>query len=661
MEKNRTDIIAKLAANMVPIPGKQYSICKYLVTQELWESVMGENPSNFKGPDRPVENVSWNDCQAFIGKINEFPETKEVGLVFRLPSVDEWEVACRAGATGSCFRLADGTEITSETVRKVAWSLPNCNGATHPVGKKKPNAFGLYDMLGNVWEWTSTSAGYEKDKPQVHTAELTRFVCGASLNATKAYAECRNRDLIGLRLVCTTQEEREAATRREVAKRAAELAKLSSDLVPIPGRSCSICRFPVTQALWEAVMGDNPSYFRGDDRPVENVSRTDVEQFLEKINAMQEVKDSGRIYRLPTSGEWEYACRAGARGKYCMLADGMVVSGKTLGDVAWFRNNSNGKTHPVGQKKPNAFGLYDMLGNVREWAECAKEDQKGTWLDFGGSWCDYASNCIAVGGSEQSEWYYIFSSHFVRQFSGGVHSFQGFRLACDRLLTEIELRAASKVEKVAAAKREAAKRAAKEEVQKLAANMVEIPGKNFSICRYEVTQDLWEAVMGDNPSYFKGGDRPVERVSWIDCQKFLDSLNELPEVREAGFTYRFPTADEWEYACRAGATGDYCRLADGTEITWRTLGEVAWDIGNSAINFRRQTHPIGRKTPNAFGLYDMLGNVWEWLSTESVESEGRIVVCGGSYIDYPGYRVGSRCHTYSPDWRDCRLGLRLAR
>ena len=177
MEKSKTDIIAKLAADMVPIPGKRYSICKYPVTQELWEAVMGENPSKFKGSDRPVENVSWYDCREFINKVNNFPSAKEAGLVFRLPSVDEWVFACRAGATGSCCRLADGSEITSETVCKVAWCSRNGNRVTHPVGKKKPNAFGLHDMLGNVWEWTSTSV-WEWKATSLDCEK--KYLCGGS-------------------------------------------------------------------------------------------------------------------------------------------------------------------------------------------------------------------------------------------------------------------------------------------------------------------------------------------------------------------------------------------------------------------------------------------------------------------------------------------------
>ena len=145
--------------------------------------------------------------------------------------------------------------------------------------------------------------------------------------------------------------------------------------------------------------------------------------------------------------------------------------------------------------------------------------------------------------------------------------------------------------------------------------MVPIPGKDYRIGKTEVTQAQWEAVMGENPSEFKGTDNPVEKVSWNDCQEFLEKLNALPEVMKSGLVFRLPTEKEWMYACRAGATGDYCKLADGTEISEDTLGTVAWFDGNSD----GKTHPVSQKEPNAFGLYDMHGNVWEWMQTPDGE------------------------------------------
>ena len=158
----RIDLGGGVSLEMVACPGiaTDFWMGKYEVTQEQWQRVVGTTPSCFGGkPKNPVESVSWNDCQDFIRKLNALPSAKASGFVFRLPTEAEWEMACRAGATGMYCRLADGTEITKETFGRVAWFVYNTNNQTHPVGEKEPNAWGLYDMHGNVWEWTETADG----------------------------------------------------------------------------------------------------------------------------------------------------------------------------------------------------------------------------------------------------------------------------------------------------------------------------------------------------------------------------------------------------------------------------------------------------------------------------------------------------------------------
>ena len=116
----------------------------------------------------------------------------------------------------------------------------------------------------------------------------------------------------------------------------------------------------------------------------------------------------------------------------------------------------------------------------------------------------------------------------------------------------------------------------------------------FEMMAYPVTQGLWEAVMGSNPSTYKGRDLPVEHVRWTDARSFVGRLNRMVGAD----CYRLPTEAEWEYACRAGSTTPQ----------YGELDDIAWHDGNS----QKKTHPVGKKEPNAWGLYDMLGNVWEW-------------------------------------------------
>lgn len=186
----------------------------------------------------------------------------------------------------------------------------------------------------------------------------------------------------------------------------------------------------------------------------------------------------------------------------------------------------------------------------------------------------------------------------------------------------------------------------------------------------EVTQAQWEAVMGAPCSIpkwiseFIGNDLPAIDISWDDCQEFLKKLNELPAVKQSGLVFRLPAYAEWEAACRAGASGDYCRLADGTEITKETLGQVAWFEDNSD----KKTHPVGQKQPNAFGLYDMHGNVCEWCQEEfgMVESkakgkdyEHKRVHRGGCWLGEARYCESSDRSISSPNRGSTSIGFRL--
>lgn len=141
----------------------------------------------------------------------------------------------------------------------------------------------------------------------------------------------------------------------------------------------------VTQRQYEKVMGINPSYFKGAAvresytslHPVVRVTWDDAVEFCKRLSELPGEKKAGRVYRLPTEAEWEYACRAGSKTAFSFGA-----SPKSLGDYAWFGMNSKGQKHPVGQKKPNAWGLYDMHGNVAEWcSDRYGEYPKGAVID----------------------------------------------------------------------------------------------------------------------------------------------------------------------------------------------------------------------------------------------------------------------------------------
>ena len=187
---------------------------------------------------------------------------------------------------------------------------------------------------------------------------------------------------------------------------------------------------------------------------------------------------------------------------------------------------------------------------------------------------------------------------------------------------------------------------------------------DYYIGETEVTQELWQAVMGSNPSYDKGNNqRPVENVSWDDCQEFIKKLNSL-----TGKKFRLPTEAEWEYAARGGKySRGYVYKYSGSNNAY----EVAWYYNNSD----QMTYPVKTKKANELGLYDMSGNVWEWCNdrynknyyrnspqtnpTGPSEGEDRVFRGGGWSYGDRSVRVSSRDH-HNPDYNSGNGGLRLA-
>jgi formylglycine-generating enzyme required for sulfatase activity len=179
-------------------------------------------------------------------------------------------------------------------------------------------------------------------------------------------------------------------------------------------------KFEVTQEQWKAVMGFNRSHFQGAKLPVERISWEDCRAFVKKLN--EKFPKSSVTFRLPTEAEWEYACRAGTSTRY-----GFGDDATKLGEYAWFENNAGGKTHPVGQKKPNAWGLYDMCGNVWEWCGDWYEDQyyaqspennptgpaEGSHRILrGGSWSDGPSSCRSAYRYGLPPWFCVYCYSF---------------------------------------------------------------------------------------------------------------------------------------------------------------------------------------------------------------------------------------------------------
>ena len=192
------------------------------------------------------------------------------------------------------------------------------------------------------------------------------------------------------------------------------------------------------------------------------------------------------------------------------------------------------------------------------------------------------------------------------------------------------------------------------------AHKVTLP--SFFIGKYTVTQDIWQNIMGENPSFFKGEKRPVENVSWLDCQKFIQKINQM-----TASNFRLPAEAEWEYAAKGGKFSQGFIFSGSDK-----LSQVAWYESNSDM----ETRAVGLLLPNELGLYDMSGNVWEWCEDDWHENYMGATLDGSAWVDTPArgarrvLRGGSsffgavRCRPairdlYSPDDRDGDIGFRL--
>jgi formylglycine-generating enzyme required for sulfatase activity/serine/threonine protein kinase len=648
---------------------KPFYIGKYEVTQEQWEAVMGDNPSQVKGVKLPVELVSWNDCQEFIKKLNVKSNER-----YRLPTEAEWEYACRAGTT-TAYSL--GENITPKDANYAGSKI----GKPVAVGSYKPNAFGLFDMCGNVREWCEDWYGaYPAGSiiNQKGPAKGERWVLrGGCFVNDETYERSSARNyynppdkrgtVVGFRLARTidfkvtvaptapkqsplefmpsagnlldgsfseikakeVQKEIAMRLQKEVEEKVNLGNEVSLDLVLIPpgkfvmgsppteiGHHISetqhevtltkpfyMGKYEVTQEQWEKVMGNNPSQVKGEKLPVTNASWENCQEFIKRLNA-----NTSGGYRLPTEAEWEYACRAGTTTAYS-FGDRLTKA------IANYAAGPRGRTKVVGSYKPNSFGLHDMHGNVWEWCEDwrgaypmeAVIDPKGPATGErrilrGGS-CDGVSDCRSSGRIN-------FGSPAYRI------EFNGFRLARTidfkvtvvppapkpfptKLKEEVETKVAS-IEKemvlIPAGKFMMGSHTS-EKGRRNNEKQHEVTITNpYYMGKYEITQEQWEAVMGDNPSQVKGAKLPVTDV-WGDyCQEFIKKLN----ANTSG-GYRLPTEAEWEYACRAGTRTAY---SFGDKITPKDANYTDSRLGKSVV--------VGSYEPNAFGLYDMHGNVREW-------------------------------------------------
>jgi formylglycine-generating enzyme required for sulfatase activity len=702
---------------------------KFEVTQELWKSVMGYNPSEFYVDDRlPVESANCDDALVFIRKLNAM-----TGKKYRLPTGAEWEFAARGGKISKGYKYSGGNNLD-----EVAWHRDNSDNKTHPVGTKLANELGLHDMTGNVDEWTTDA--YDWD-PNIVDADSVRVTRGGSWMNSAEYCRISKRggghmnteySFVGIRLAMSAGDDASSLPEEDTAAQKAVLASppdVSSNPHAIAmvfveggtfkmgcteeqGNDCSdlekpahsvtvgsfsIGKYPVTQGQWKAVMERNPSKITGDKNfPVEWVSWNYAQNFILRLN-----KITGKKYRLPTEAEWEYAARGGNRSK------GYKFSGSdNIEDVGWYLSNSgdkplrregkemkisaeeiqfnNNKPRPVGTKQPNELEIHDMSGSVFEWVGDINDYGPGaqvnpaellscsTRIFRGGGWLCDAADCRVSKRTGH------------RTNTSNINL--GLRLAHDAELADVgfNLDSIAMIFVEGGTFMMGCTEEPDDECGEDEKPTHSVTLSSFSIGKYEVTQLLWRAVMGGNPSHFTGNDNlPVETVGFDDVQEFIRKLN-----AKTGKKYRLPTEAEWEYAARGGNSSRGYKYSGSDNID-----EVAWygrDFGShydashekyySGGNSDEKPHPVGMKSANELGIFDMSGNVAEWVSdgyksnyyrsSQNTNPTGPStryyrVYRGGNWMTGTRYcRVSSRHYGPSKDSRgsviDLLLGFRLA-
>ncbi len=383
-----------------------------------------------------------------------------------------------------------------------------------------------------------------------------------------------------------------------------------------------IGKFEITQAQWEAVMNSNPSCFKGDNLPVEQVNWNKVQEFIRKLNGL-----SDKEFRLPTEAEWEYAAVGGIYSQDVMQT---TYSGSnTISDVSWCGNGEIISTQSVGGKLPNQLGIFDMSGNVWEWCSdwFSENYYSGSPISNPLGASVGTDRVLRGGGSSACRVTFRGSNppDKSNQFIGFRLVFSNKNTVCKsenvKVIQEfkdyVSVVATKSVDMVAVKGGSFKMGSRKSKIEK---PVHEVLVDDFYIGRFEVTQDLWKAVIGDFSNKFRGADLPMVAVSWNDIQVFIKKLNKITGVK-----YRLPTEAEWEYAAKGGIHNDRkssfkysgCNSIDNVAWYWRNSGRYFlfedWEPF-SIITNRGRVRPVKGKKPNLLGIYDMSGNVWEWCN-----------------------------------------------
>ena len=605
---------------------KDYYVGIFEVTQKQWELVMGNNPSYYDGDTLPVQMVSYNDIRgtsngsywpasnavdvtSFMGKLRA-----KTGIDFDLPTEAQWEYACRAGSSGDWGLLANGTMGTLDAM---GWYWENSGEKTLTVGTKTPNAWGLYDMHGNVFEWCLdwySDSGYSGTDPVGAPSSYNRVMRGGCWfddeNCMSSYRDyyhpAYGEEFIGLRVAAPVVIDK--------AKTYTVSFNANGGEGAMPSQTYT---YGVVQALSANTFTREGYTFAGWATRADGVVAYTAGQNISITAPMT-------LYAVWKANTYEVNFNAnGGEG---------TMSSQTY-------------TYGVAQAiKANAFTRegYTFAG----WATSAD----GTIAYAAGQSIQVSASMTLYAVWEQQT-IDATGTYFVVDLSGGTSA------TSYPVTTLSDVPAGGWTDEYKTTKLVLRKITA----GKMPRTDVDITlTKDYYVGVFEVTQRQWELVMGDNPSNFDGDTLSVEQVSYDDIRgtsngsqwpasNAVDATSFMGKLRaKTGIEFDLPTEAQWEYACRAGSSGDWGLLANGS---MGTLDAMGWYDDNSSD----KTHAVGTKTPNAWGLYDMHGNVFEWC-LDSYSSSG---YSGTDPVGAPlSYNRVLRGGSWFYDDYDCRSSAR---
>lgn len=437
-----------------------YYIGETEVTNELWRAVMVKGGfCDPKEKNYPAVDKSWNACHEFITKLNRLCASQLDGMCFALPTEAQWEYAARGGNRSNGYQFSG-----SNKSKDVAWYKKK---GARPVKLKQPNELGIYDMSGNVEEWCQDYFGDYSSEPQTDpkgpkTGELRVLRGGAYLFGDySCRVSCRRRErsgfhssYIGLRLACVPSpdgvapsnqyantQEKTNSTKAPDANLTFTVKGVSFNMIYVEGGTFTMGwneaganhhpahkvklstyymgETEVTDALWKAVMGEDPPYWRGSNYPVCG-TWLDFQEFIKKLNTLCASQLNGKRFAMPTEAQWEYAARGGKKSRGYNYA-----GSNTPEDVACFR------CQPVKSKKPNELGIYDMSGNLKEFCQDLygryssdfQTDPKGPSKNEWGA-------VVTRGGSYSDHSWYAYVYFRTSKSPASFERDSGLRLVC---------------------------------------------------------------------------------------------------------------------------------------------------------------------------------------------------------------------------------------